>query len=752
MSDDIIIGLRLRSDGSAEVVQDVSRVHDATSRLKESTEESGRAASRTGRAVAEYAREHDQASRSLIQMNDQQRRLIRTLVSGASAWLSLRGAARLTEMHASAQVALAQIDAALASTEHAAGLTREQLVQMSQDAARATTHTADEIQRAQVRLLSYSTISGQVFPAALQAAIDQSARLGISIEQSAEIIGRAIELPSRGMTSLSRQGFQFSEEMLRQAEVLEDNGRLMEAQAMVLAVLEESYGGAAAATLRATGSYAKFKEEAGNVGTALGGVIDRMAQNFLPTLEAVTHLIGADLNRVLRDGGDEIDAFSQGILDSARRMMIGTAGIVDTLAAPLRVIKGLASDLWDGFQELGQIPGGQEVGILGLLLSGTKGRLAILGTMKFMADARTTADWWRAYRSGEIGFAEWFTTGHDAAAQRLAELRAAGAEIGEETDPILVKLFGTPEEQEQQVGEFEARMRAFFERVDSLMEERRARASSGGGFSFTPLPDVGSISGGFTDDEKDKRLAAFEKLQESLMTEEEALAESYQRRAQIVGEALAAEVISSEAAYQALARIDADFQKKRMEGEKKARDFIASQRENLAMQSIGIMQRLGRENEAFGKAALILQGAIAARKIMMEGEVAAMAALTPPPIGLGPVKGVALAATIRAQAGVSAALALAGGVMDATMGGGGGGGTAAPTFSADPLTGLPDSSAGGRAESDRTVQVIFQDSSFYGYDDYATEQIMQRIEAAVREADRVFITRGTRQAQELGVS
>lgn len=143
--------------------------------------------------------------------------------------------------------ALAQLNAALRSTGGAAGYSRDQLVDMAQQMSASTTHSINEITRGQTRLLSYTTLVGETYPRALQTAIDQSVRLGISIEQSAEIIGRALETPSRGVASLTRQGFQFTEAQKSTLRALEQAGRMAEAQAVVLDVLEESYGGAARA-------------------------------------------------------------------------------------------------------------------------------------------------------------------------------------------------------------------------------------------------------------------------------------------------------------------------------------------------------------------------------------------------------------------------------------------------------------------------------------------------------------------------
>lgn len=64
-----------------------------------------------------------------------------------------------------------------------------------------------QISAAQVRLLSYTNIVGEQFPAALQITIDQAQRLGMSLEQSAEVVGKALQTPSKAMESLSKQGF-----------------------------------------------------------------------------------------------------------------------------------------------------------------------------------------------------------------------------------------------------------------------------------------------------------------------------------------------------------------------------------------------------------------------------------------------------------------------------------------------------------------------------------------------------------------
>lgn len=142
---------------------------------------------------------------------------------------------------------MAQLRAILKSTGEQAGFTASQLAEMADELTSSTIHSSGEIVKAQTRLLSYTGIVGEQFPQALQMAIDQSARLGESIEQSAETIGKALDKPSQGVAALTKQGFKFTEAEKERMKVLEKSGRTGEAQKIVLDALAESYGGAALA-------------------------------------------------------------------------------------------------------------------------------------------------------------------------------------------------------------------------------------------------------------------------------------------------------------------------------------------------------------------------------------------------------------------------------------------------------------------------------------------------------------------------
>lgn len=168
---------------------------------------------------------------------------------GAIGGAAIAGVSVIVRNTMQAEKSLAQLDAILKSTGNAAGYTRNQLVSMAQEFQQSSTFGTNEIIDAQTRLLSYSGILGENIPRAMQAVIDQAERLGMSVSQSAETIGRALESPSKAAAALAQQGFgaAFTKEVRASIDALVAAGREGEAQIKILEILEESYGGAAEA-------------------------------------------------------------------------------------------------------------------------------------------------------------------------------------------------------------------------------------------------------------------------------------------------------------------------------------------------------------------------------------------------------------------------------------------------------------------------------------------------------------------------
>ena len=175
-------------------------------------------------------------------------------ITASIAGISIGGAmAAIIRNTIDAEKAQAQLAAVLNSTGNAAGFSQQRLNEMGAALAQVSTFSIDGITDAQTTLLAFTGIVGEQLPKALQSAMDMSTRTGMSLRQAAETIGRALDVPSQGLSALSRQGFRFTEDQKKLAQELEATGRAAEAQQIVLDALKESYGGAAEAAVNTYG-------------------------------------------------------------------------------------------------------------------------------------------------------------------------------------------------------------------------------------------------------------------------------------------------------------------------------------------------------------------------------------------------------------------------------------------------------------------------------------------------------------------
>lgn len=170
------------------------------------------------------------------------------VLAGAFAGLSISSVMQkfLNETR-DAEQEQAQLAAVLRSTGEAAGWSLEKLNDMASELQKNSTFSDGDINKAQTRLLSYTGVVGEQVPRAMQAVIDMSARLGMDLNQSAETIGKALDVPSQGLTALSKQGFRFTDDQKELVKQLEVTGKTAQAQGIILEALESSYGGAAKA-------------------------------------------------------------------------------------------------------------------------------------------------------------------------------------------------------------------------------------------------------------------------------------------------------------------------------------------------------------------------------------------------------------------------------------------------------------------------------------------------------------------------
>lgn len=235
-----------------------------------------------------------------------------------------------------AQNEQAQLAAAIQSTGKAAGFSVDDLNKMADAMAKVSTFDAGEINRAQTRLLSYTGIVGEKFPEAMQATIDMAARMGMSVEQSAETIGRALDVPSQGLAALSKQGFRFTEEQKKAVEQLEKTGRVAEAQGIILSALESSYGGAAAAARNTFGgAVMALQAELRSLMTGGDGSLDGARD----AIESLVKVMG---DPSTRQAFNSLTAGFATLIEWSVRAAINTVWAVNKVLDQIDRLKGIA--------------------------------------------------------------------------------------------------------------------------------------------------------------------------------------------------------------------------------------------------------------------------------------------------------------------------------------------------------------------------------------------------------------------------
>lgn len=146
-----------------------------------------------------------------------------------------------------AEATQAQLSAVLKSTGMAAGVTAQMANDLAGQMANLTTFSKDQVIAGENLMLTFTKVSKQVFPDAIQAALNVSTAMGTDLHSSIIQLGKALNNPAEGLTALTRIGVSFTEQQKEQIQTLEKAGKTMEAQKLILAELSKEFGGSAAA-------------------------------------------------------------------------------------------------------------------------------------------------------------------------------------------------------------------------------------------------------------------------------------------------------------------------------------------------------------------------------------------------------------------------------------------------------------------------------------------------------------------------
>lgn len=143
--------------------------------------------------------------------------------------------------------ALRQMQQGLITTNNAVGLSFDELVKNATELQKVTTLGDEEVIKAQSQLLTFTKITGDQFLKTTELAADLSARMGTDLNSSVLQLGKALNDPVKNLSALSRAGIQFDDDQKALIKTLVESGRMADAQNVILGELETQFGGSARA-------------------------------------------------------------------------------------------------------------------------------------------------------------------------------------------------------------------------------------------------------------------------------------------------------------------------------------------------------------------------------------------------------------------------------------------------------------------------------------------------------------------------
>ncbi|MFI2810138.1 phage tail length tape measure family protein [Microbulbifer sp. JSM ZJ756] len=576
-----------------------------------------------------------------------------------------------------------KIEGLLRATNNASGRTAAQLDQQARSVARNTLASVSGIRDAQAVLVTFKSVQEESFDQAIRLSQDLAAVMGGSAKSAALQLGKALEEPSTGLTALRRAGVSFTEAEKEQIKVMEDAGRVADAQRMILAKLSAQVGGAGTA-------------EAGG----LSGQVDTLRQNWQEFLEQIS----------------KTDEASQGVGLLAKFVENLRRGVAPTdLEQQERQYRELHQQYVYHQQQLAEA---EADGVQVQIQIQRKKVQEYRTQLQALQDARIDAqkkEHQEVVKAEEAAAAARAQAQRDRAAAELTRQQEAGAAQLVQLDQFLAdkkgKLKLEHEERLRQIenlqlSEQELRRRGY-DAIEFLKDEYKAR-------------------------EHERYQAEVEEHQRRLEERNQRQLEAERR---LQEEMTSVQVRNAEMRARTQVQMD--------------RFMLANAQGVFAQLSDAAAQYAGKQSALY-KVMFLAQKAFAVAQTVVNTEMAAIAALAPPPIGLGPVAGLPYSKVIRAlgytSAGLIGATALA-----SAFGGGGGGGGSVPSVGDSGLSGsTPSPSIGPDEEREYQQPGTVVNLTIAGdINGDNAERVVQEMQRLMEEQDVVLFSNNSRQAQEL---
>lgn len=283
---------------------------------------------------------------------------VQRILTAYLSWQGIKGLlGTIIEETRNQEQANTLLEARLKSTGYAAGLTADELKNMSERLRDVSTYEDDAILSAENLLLTFKNVKGDTFEKATIAAMDMATALGGDLESSIMRIGKALQEPTKGVTALRRVGVQLTgtqEEMIKK---FIKTGDVAAAQNIILKELESQFGGSAVAARN-----------------TLGGAIDALKIKFRDLFEVdtksefdgVTESVNS-LSSAL--GTDSVKKFRTELIELAADGIKAVAEGLKLIADNLETVKSIVEGgiAFKIGSMVGGLPGGLAAASVGIL-------------------------------------------------------------------------------------------------------------------------------------------------------------------------------------------------------------------------------------------------------------------------------------------------------------------------------------------------------------------------------------------------
>lgn len=200
----------------------------------------------------------------------------------------------------------------------------DRIVESANKMARSTGIDPNAIKQGQAILSTFDTIVasadqvGGAFDRATKLSADLSAAGFGSVESSAQMLGKALADPTRGMTALRRVGVNLTAQQEEQVKAMQAAGDMAGAQNVILSAVEKQVGGTAEATANASDKAKVAWQQAK----------EKLGETLMPAFERLTQAV--------EHASDFIGKHS-GAVATFMGIVAGLAAVIITASAAMKV-------------------------------------------------------------------------------------------------------------------------------------------------------------------------------------------------------------------------------------------------------------------------------------------------------------------------------------------------------------------------------------------------------------------------------